>query len=170
MKPSIHTALHSTSPRSFRLAWPPSLPDPESSSADSQPMGEEYLQRKLNLFWRDRVWLPAMSRISTYGCYFIFIFCSLKDVFSYQSYVSNSLRTGRITSSSNPRIGSVKLSLVENSLLTLTAGAIAGSIGVGVAYPLDALKTKAQTYASSQDSSAGTENLAHMDLNKFSSR
>jgi Mitochondrial carrier protein len=54
------------------------------------------------------------------------------------------------------RQGSVKCNLVENSLLTLAAGALAGSIGVGVAYPLDALKTKAQTYASSRDSSSGT--------------
>ena len=54
------------------------------------------------------------------------------------------------------RDGSVKCNLVENSLMTLTAGALAGSIGVGVAYPLDALKTKAQTYASSRDASSGT--------------
>ena len=54
------------------------------------------------------------------------------------------------------RRNSVKCNMVENSLLTLTAGAFAGSIGVGVAYPLDALKTKAQTYASSKDSAAGS--------------
>ena len=45
--------------------------------------------------------------------------------------------------------------LVENSFISLAAGALAGSIGVGVAYPLDALKTKAQTYASSKGSNAG---------------
>lgn len=54
------------------------------------------------------------------------------------------------------REGSARCNLVENSFLTLAAGALAGSIGVGVAYPLDALKTKAQTYASSRDTSAGT--------------
>ena len=97
-----------------------------------------------------------MSRFSICGGYLIFtLVCSLKDVFSYQSFVSSCFRNGHSISLSPPRIRSSKLLLVENSLLTLTAGAIAGSIGVGVAYPLDALKTKAQTYASSQDSSAG---------------
>ena len=61
------------------------------------------------------------------------------------------------------REGSVRCNLVENSLLTLTAGALAGSIGVGVAYPLDALKTKAQTYASSRDSSSGA--IVNCDAN-----
>ena len=100
-----------------------------------------------------------MSRFSICKGYLIFtLVCSLRDVFSYQSFVSNSFRNGYTTSLSPPRIRSSKLLLVENSLLTLTAGAIAGSIGVGVAYPLDALKTKAQTYASSQGSSAGNFN------------
>lgn len=48
-----------------------------------------------------------------------------------------------------------KCNLVENSVVSLAAGALAGSIGVGVAYPLDALKTKAQTYASSKDAPSG---------------
>ena len=48
-----------------------------------------------------------------------------------------------------------KCNLVENSAISLAAGALAGSIGVGVAYPLDALKTKAQTYASSKDAPSG---------------
>ena len=48
-----------------------------------------------------------------------------------------------------------RCNLVENSAISLLAGALAGSIGVGVAYPLDALKTKAQTYASSKDAPSG---------------
>lgn len=36
---------------------------------------------------------------------------------------------------------------------SLIAGAFAGSIGVGIAYPFDAIKTKSQTYASSSNSS-----------------
>ena len=48
-----------------------------------------------------------------------------------------------------------KCNLIDNSAISLAAGALAGSIGVGVAYPLDALKTKAQTYASSKDAPSG---------------
>lgn len=74
--------------------------------------------------------------------------------FSHVKIISNQIQ--REEAHKLCRQGSVKCNLVENSLLTLTAGALAGSIGVGVAYPLDALKTKAQTYASSRDSSSGT--------------
>jgi hypothetical protein len=55
-----------------------------------------------------------------------------------------------------------KCNLAESSLISLAAGAFAGSIGVGVAYPLDALKTKAQTYASSGGPSSGSLGLVGM--------
>jgi hypothetical protein len=74
--------------------------------------------------------------------------------FSHVRIISNQIHSEQ--AHQQCRQGSVKCNLVENSLLTLAAGALAGSIGVGVAYPLDALKTKAQTYASSRDSSSGT--------------
>ena len=45
-------------------------------------------------------------------------------------------------------------SVVESSIVALAAGSVGGILGVGAAYPLDALKTKAQTYASSRESSA----------------
>jgi hypothetical protein len=35
----------------------------------------------------------------------------------------------------------------DSSLIAIGAGAIAGSIGVGIAYPIDTIKTKIQTYA-----------------------
>jgi Mitochondrial carrier protein len=78
---------------------------------------------------------------------------------SVLSFSSSKIGYGRQSISSHVpllRQNSVKCNMVENSLLTLTAGAFAGSIGVGVAYPLDALKTKAQTYASSKDAAAGS--------------
>jgi hypothetical protein len=39
--------------------------------------------------------------------------------------------------------------MIDSTVLSLISGSIAGSIGVGVAYPLDTIKTKSQTYASS---------------------
>ena len=41
--------------------------------------------------------------------------------------------------------------VVDSAVISLAAGAIAGSIGVGAAYPLDSLKTKAQTYATGSE-------------------
>ena len=41
--------------------------------------------------------------------------------------------------------------VTDSSLVSLAAGAIAGSIGVGAAYPLDALKTKAQVAAAQRN-------------------
>ena len=35
---------------------------------------------------------------------------------------------------------------IENSVLSLLSGSVAGAIGFGVAYPFDAIKTKAQIY------------------------
>jgi hypothetical protein len=50
-----------------------------------------------------------------------------------------------------------KLNLaVDGALISLAAGAVAGSIGVGAAYPLDALKTKAQTYATANDGNSSS--------------
>jgi hypothetical protein len=37
--------------------------------------------------------------------------------------------------------------LIDPSVISLAAGSIAGAIGVGVAYPLDTIKTKVQAYA-----------------------
>ena len=39
-----------------------------------------------------------------------------------------------------------------NTLVSLGAGSFAGAIGIGTAYPFDALKTKAQIYAASSSS------------------
>lgn len=46
------------------------------------------------------------------------------------------------------RIG---LKMIDSSLISLGAGSIAGAVGVGVAYPLDTIKTKVQTYATRAD-------------------
>eukprot|EP01036_Dinobryon_divergens_P035495 gene35495-46001_t len=48
---------------------------------------------------------------------------------------------------------------MDSSLVSLGAGSIAGVIGIGVAYPLDALKTKAQTYASRKSPSSQGDGL-----------
>lgn len=43
--------------------------------------------------------------------------------------------------------------IVDAGLLSLEAGAISGAIGVGVAYPLDTIKTKVQAYATKSGTS-----------------
>jgi Mitochondrial carrier protein len=93
------------------------------------------------------------------ACRFYCIFALMQVMRSVLSFSSSKIGCGKQSIFFNvplPRQNSVKCNMVENSLLTLTAGAFAGSIGVGVAYPLDALKTKAQTYASSKDAAAGS--------------
>ena len=60
-----------------------------------------------------------------------------------------------------------QLCAVDNNLLSIIAGAAAGSIGVGVAYPLDSIKTKTQTFASNDANSGrsiGTINMIQMIL------
>lgn len=81
---------------------------------------------------------------------------AMRSVIAFTASKFNSGNDFTIFNAPSLRQNSVKCNMVENSLLTLTAGAFAGSIGVGVAYPLDALKTKAQTYASSKDATAGS--------------
>lgn len=49
------------------------------------------------------------------------------------------------------REGTSVNAFVDSTLLSLGAGSIAGMVGTGTAYPFDALKTKAQAYASNRD-------------------
>jgi len=56
--------------------------------------------------------------------------------------------TKRIISSPHQSITS--LSLIGTGAASLLAGSVGGAIGVGVAYPLDTLKTKSQVYSSQQ--------------------
>eukprot|EP01035_Chromulina_nebulosa_P019191 gene19191-25037_t len=56
------------------------------------------------------------------------------------------------------------MNVIDSTLLSVIAGSLAGSIGVGVAYPMDAIKTKTQTYASSSSSGRSIGTLAMMKL------
>jgi len=44
---------------------------------------------------------------------------------------------------------------VDGTVISLAAGSLAGVVGIGTAYPLDALKTKAQTYGTRQVNGQG---------------
>ena len=60
-----------------------------------------------------------------------------------------------------------------NPLLPLCAGSIAGVVGIGTAYPFDAIKTKLQTYASEEEKEAegevrqGKRQLSMIDMSKL---
>jgi solute carrier family 25 carnitine/acylcarnitine transporter 20/29 len=50
----------------------------------------------------------------------------------------------------NQRHEQTRLSLINTGVASLLAGSVGGAIGVGVAYPFDTIKTKAQVYSQSQ--------------------
>ncbi|KAL7528122.1 hypothetical protein ACHAWF_002446 [Thalassiosira exigua] len=50
----------------------------------------------------------------------------------------------------HPRQPSTSLSVLGTGAASILAGSVGGAIGVGVAYPLDTLKTKAQVYGQQQ--------------------
>eukprot|EP00577_Skeletonema_sp_RCC1716_P025463 CAMPEP_0113434648 /NCGR_PEP_ID=MMETSP0013_2-20120614/35711_1 /TAXON_ID=2843 ORGANISM="Skeletonema costatum, Strain 1716" /NCGR_SAMPLE_ID=MMETSP0013_2 /ASSEMBLY_ACC=CAM_ASM_000158 /LENGTH=173 /DNA_ID=CAMNT_0000324683 /DNA_START=52 /DNA_END=569 /DNA_ORIENTATION=- /assembly_acc=CAM_ASM_000158 len=49
-----------------------------------------------------------------------------------------------------PHHSTTSLSVIGTGAASLLAGSVGGAIGVGVAYPLDTLKTKSQVYSSQQ--------------------
>ena len=51
---------------------------------------------------------------------------------------------------SSPHHSTTSLSVIGTGAASLLAGSVGGAIGVGVAYPLDTLKTKSQVYSSQQ--------------------
>jgi len=65
---------------------------------------------------------------------------------------------------------STSLNLLPASIATLVSGSVAGAIGVGVAFPFDTLKTKAQIMSSSfmteavTATEAGSSNLSMMEM------
>jgi len=52
--------------------------------------------------------------------------------------------------------------LLDGTIVSLVAGAVAGSIGVGASYPLDSLKTKTQVYASAIEGSRRSPGMVEM--------
>jgi hypothetical protein len=54
------------------------------------------------------------------------------------------------------RLSELKMVIVD-PLVSLGAGSLAGVVGIGVAYPLDSLKTKAQVYASTSTAIVGQQ-------------
>ena len=101
---------------------------------------------------------------SSFFVYFFIVFISIKTALSYRAIKVNQLNRGQYDLVSIGRTRDTRCYIAENSLLSLAAGALAGSIGVGVAYPLDALKTKAQTYASSKDAPSGLQVLSDAEI------
>ena len=61
----------------------------------------------------------------------------------------NSLRVERRRSRQNRHLTVMVASAPSSGLASMIAGSLAGAIGTGAGYPLDTLKTKAQTYAAS---------------------
>lgn len=54
--------------------------------------------------------------------------------------------------------------IIDDNLLSVLAGSLAGSIGVGVAYPFDSIKTKMQDYASTSDDG---KSIGTLEMVKF---
>ncbi|GAX15990.1 solute carrier family 25 (mitochondrial carnitine/acylcarnitine transporter), member 20/29 [Fistulifera solaris] len=59
-----------------------------------------------------------------------------------------------------PRKQNVRVSALPTGVASLVAGSVAGAIGVGVSYPLDTLKVKAQLMIPMEDNNLGTDGAA----------
>lgn len=74
----------------------------------------------------------------------------------------DSLRVEPRRSRQSRRLTVVVASAPSSALASMFAGSLAGAIGTGAGYPLDTLKTKAQTYAASSSSERQRTGLAGM--------
>lgn len=69
---------------------------------------------------------------------------------SSSRHQNNNIQSGRTQCSPSRHSSSTSLSVIGAGAASLLAGSVGGAIGVGVAYPLDTLKTKAQVYSQQQ--------------------